>query len=125
MYIVFVTPFFANNEREPLSGMPQYVYKIASLMQKRGHDVEIIAASSNNRTWKYKGIKINDAQWFGTLKGSIVKTSIDIVKREYAIQKKLREIDLKAPIDIVQYAGWSGTGFMHSLKCPAVILLST
>ncbi len=125
MYIVFVTPFFANNEREPLSGMPQYVYKIASLMQKRGHDVEIIAASSNNRTWKYKGIKINDAQWFGTLKGSIVKTSIDIVKREYAIQKKLREIDLKAPIDIVQYAGWSGTGFMHSLKCPAVLRLST
>lgn len=125
MHIVFVSPFFVNNEREPLSGMPQYVYKIASLMQKRGHDVEIIAASSNNRTWKYKGININNALWFGTLKGSSVETSIGIIKREYAIQKKLREIDLKAPIDIVQYAGWSGTGFMHSLKCPAVLRLST
>lgn len=125
MHIVFVTPFFTNNERQPLSGMPQYVYKISSLMQRRGHDVEILAGASSDRIWKYKNIKVYNAKWSGTLEGAAIGISAGVIKREYALQKKLHEINAGVPIDIVQYAGWSGTGFMHSLRCPAVLRLST
>ncbi len=125
MHIVFVTAFFTKNKQQPLSGMPRYIYKTASLLQKCGHDTEIIAGSTDDRTWKYKNVKVHNAEWSGALEGTAVRISSAIIRREYAMQKKLREIDLKYPIDIVQYAGWSGTGFMHSLRCPAVLRLST
>jgi glycosyltransferase involved in cell wall biosynthesis len=126
MHIVFVSAFFANNKYDSLSGMPQYVYKIANYLQKLGHSVEIVAGSTNGNKWKYKNIMVYNAQWFGDLAtGTKFEISLSIVRREIAIQKILHLIDKSSPIDIVQYAGWSGTGCLHSLKCPMVLRLST
>ena len=125
MHIVFVTPFFVNTKHEPLTGMPRYVCKIAGFLQESGHDVEIVAGASDAKTWRYSGIKVHNAQWNGSVKGSALVVSAGILKRERAIQKKLRQINSENAIDIVQYAGWSGNGCMHSLKCPAVLRLST
>jgi len=125
MHIAMVTPFFANTKYEPLSGMPRYIYKISRFLQEQGHAVEVVAGALSDRTWKYGSIVIHNAQWSGDLKGSVFVVSVGILKREYAIQKKLKQLNMQAPIDIVQYAGWSGTGCMHSLKCPAVLRLST
>lgn len=125
MHIVMVTAFFTDNSYTPLSGMPRYVYKISDLLQQCGHQVEIVAGSTNNRKWVYKGVKVYNAQWHGTMYGPKKDVAADIFRREFAIQKVLHEIDKKETIDIVQYAGWSGVGFLHSLKCPSVLRLST
>lgn len=125
MHIVMAVAFFTENNYTLLSGMPGYVYKISDLFQRRGHKVEIVAGSSNNRRWVYKGVKVYNAQWYGTMQGTKTDIVLGIFRRECAIQKILHEIDEKDPIDIVQYAGWSGIGFLHSLKCPSVLRLST
>lgn len=125
MHIVLVTPFFINTEHEPLTGMLRYVYKIANFFQKLGHNVEIVAGALNDRIWMYEGIRVYNAQWTGDLKGSALSISMGIINREHALQKRIRQINEKNTIDIVQYAGWAGTGCMHSLKCPAVLRLST
>lgn len=125
MHIVMSVAFFTENNYTLLSGMPGYVYKISDLLQRQGHKVEIVAGSSNNRRWVYKGVKVYNAQWYGTMQGTKTDIVSGIFRRECAIQKILHEIDEKDPIDIVQYAGWSGVGFLHSLKCPSVLRLST
>lgn len=125
MHIVMAVAFFTESNYTLLSGMPRYVYKISDLLQRRGHRVEIVAGSSNNRKWVYKGVKVYNAQWYGAVQGTKTDIVSGIFRRECAIQKILHEIDEKDPIDIVQYAGWSGVGFLHSLKCPDVLRLST
>lgn len=125
MHIVLVTPFFINTEHEPLTGMLRYVYKTANFLQGLGHDVEIVAGALNDRIWTYGSVRVYNAQWAGDLKGAPLTISMGIIKREYALQKRIRQINTENKIDLVQYAGWSGTGCMHSLKCPAVLRLST
>lgn len=125
MHIVMATAFFTENNYALLSGMSRYVYKISDFLQQRGHTVEIVAGSYNSRKWVYKGIRVYNAQWHGSMYGPEMDVVANILRRECAIQKILHEINEKDPIDIVQYAGWSGVGVLHSLKCPAVLRLST
>mgnify|MGYP004649207685 CR=1 FL=1 len=125
MHIVFVVAFFAENEYSRIAGMPRYVAKISKLLSERGHTIEIAAGADNSRKWLYHNILVHNCQWYGTLQGSSFEITKSIWRREKAIQKVLREIDDRQKIDIVQYAGWSGVGFMHNLRCPSVLRLST
>lgn len=125
MYVVFVTAFFADSVERPLSGMPGYIYKTVRYLRQRGHRVEIIAGADYGRTWKYKGITVHDCEAAKILEGNFADISRKILQRELSFQTKLRELDQAQRIDIVQYAGWSGVGFLHSLKCPGVLRLST
>ncbi len=125
MNIIMVTPQFVTKRNEPLTGMPRYVYKISRFLQEYGHNVEIVAGAVNDKTWKYEGVVVHNVKWNGNLHTAAVIVSIGILKREIAVQRKLRQLDAARRIDIVQYAGWSGNGCMHSLKCPAVLRLST
>lgn len=125
MNIIMVTPQFVNKRYEPLTGMPRYVYKITRFLLEYGHNVEIVAGAPNDKTWKYEGVVVHNVKWNGNLHTASVVISIGILKREMAVQRKLRQLDVVKKIDIVQYAGWSGNGCMHSLQCPAVLRLST
>ena len=125
MHIVFCVAFFAENEYSKIAGMPRYVAKMTKLLLERGHHVEIVAGADNSREWVYHDILVHNCQWYGNMQGSSMEITRAIFRRERAIQKVLSEIDDKTPIDIVQYAGWSGVGLGHRLKCPAVLRLST
>ena len=125
MHIVFCVAFFAEYEYSQLTGMPRYIAKITELLSKRGHHVEIVAGADNSRKWLYHDILVHNCQWYGNIRGSAWEITHAIFKREKALQKVLTEIDKLTPIDIVQYAGWSGVGMGHRLKCPAVLRLST
>lgn len=125
MYIVFVTAFFTDSTEKPLSGMPGYIYKTVKYLRQRGHRVEIVAGADYGRMWEYKGITIHDCEVSGILEGNYIDISRKILQRELSFQNKLRELNKVQEIDIVQYAGWSGVGFLHSLKCPGILRLST
>lgn len=125
MHIVFVVGFFAEHAYANKAGMPAYVAKMSKLLTEKKHKVEIVAGSMDSKEWTYHGIKIYDCQWYGDLCANTLEISCSIIRRELAFQKKLREINQNDKIDIVQYAGWSGVGCLHSLKCPAVLRLST
>lgn len=125
MYIVFVTAFFAENEKKPLAGMPGYIYKMVRFLSERGHRVEIVAGADYSKEWNYKGITVYNCGIPQELEGSSFEVSGKILRREIVFQRKLRELDRIRTIDIVQYAGWSGVGCLHSLKCPGVLRIST
>lgn len=125
MHIILVIANFTDSPYGPLTGMPCYVNKIANCLKKRGHHIEIVAGANDDRKWEYKGITINNVQTLYRINNTIIEDLIAIVQREYAFQRKLHIINEEEIIDIVQYAGWSGTGMLHSLKCPSVLRLST
>lgn len=125
MYIVFVTAFFAENEKIPIAGMPGYIYKMVCYLMQRGHRVEIVAGAGYGREWVYKGIRVHDCEAPEVIEGSTLDVSRRILQREMALQRKLRELNQYRTIDIVQYAGWSGIGCLHSLKCPGILRIST
>lgn len=125
MYIVFVTAFFTDRTENPLSGMPGYIFKIGKYLQQRGHQVEITAGSDYEKTWFYKGIKVYNCETYGISDGNFVDVSMKILRRELNFQRKLKELNKRQKIDVVQYAGWAGVGLLHSLKCPGILRLST
>lgn len=125
MYIIFVTAFFAESEKKPLAGMPGYIYKIVRFLAERGHRVEIVAGAGYGREWKYKGITVYNCETPQELEGGVIDVSRKVLQREITFQRKLRELNKRRKIDIVQYAGWSGVGCLHSLKCPGILRLST
>lgn len=125
MHIVFAVGFFVDNKYEDKAGMPGYVIKISKLLTAKGHLVEIVAGASNSRQWMYDEIKVYNAQWYGDITGNVIDINKAIIRRERAIQKILSEINDNNPIDVVQYAGWSGVGALHRISCPSVLRLST
>ena len=125
MYIIFVTAFFAANKNVPLAGMPTYLYKMSKYLSERGHIVEIVAGAGFNKRWTYKGITVHNCATPQELEGNVFSISRKILQRDLVFQKKLRKLDKNRKIDIVQYAGWSGVGCLHSLKCPGILRLST
>ena len=125
MHIVLVTAFFTNSKYDVLTGMPGYVIKIAKCLLKRGHRVEIVTGSNGCRIWDYDGVIIHEAQVLYRIDGPVYKVIYSLIERELSLQKCLREINQDDKIDIIQYAGWSGTGMFHCLNCPSVLRLST
>lgn len=125
MYVVFVTAFFAENEEKPLAGMPGYIYKMSRYLSLRGHKVEIVSGAGFSKKWTYKGTVVYNCEIPQELDGNVFSISRKILQREIIFQKKLRELDKRRTIDIVQYAGWSGVGCLHSLKCPGILRIST
>lgn len=126
MHIVLATAFLFDTPWDlPGGGMGEYVIKIAKLLKKANNEVEIVAGALDNKRWQYQGIDVFNAFWYGNLCGNPLQISEAIVRRNIAIQKRIREIDKKNRIDIVQYAGWSGVGMFHSINCPSILRLST
>jgi len=126
MHIVFVTGFFMEAPWEIVSGgMPGYIVKITGLLQQRGHQVEIVCGARDDRTWVYNGVTVHNCFWYGNMFAGFWGVSQAVLRRDISIQKRLKEINRKDTVDIVQYAGWSGVGCLHSLECPSVLRLST
>lgn len=42
MHIVYVTGMFADQDGDVLTGMPNYIYKIAKYMKSKGHNTSIL-----------------------------------------------------------------------------------
>lgn len=58
MHIVYVTGWFAEKDGDILTGMPNYIYKIAKYMMEKKHMVSILTVGQVNRKWKYDRIPV-------------------------------------------------------------------
>lgn len=127
MNILFVTGVFAK-ENASVSGMPGYIYKATTALKRRGHQVYIVTADDESRSWEYKGIPVYSVKispQFTNLPW--IAFGLYNVLRDYALQKKIRQLVSKLHIDIIQYAGWFGVGLLHSKRMgiPAVMRMSS
>jgi glycosyltransferase involved in cell wall biosynthesis len=58
-------------------------------------------------------------------KDSAISDLWGILKREYYIQKKIKQLNEEEQIDIIQYTGWFGIGLFHNRSIPAVMRISS
>lgn len=127
MNILFVTGVFVK-ENASVSGMPGYIYKATTALKRRGHQVYIVTADDENRSWEYKGLPVYSVKispQFTNLPW--IAFGLYNVLRDYSLQKKISQLVNKLHIDIIQYAGWFGVGLLHSKRMgiPAVMRMSS
>lgn len=126
MNILFVTGLFAKNQYDTaLGGMARAVFRHAYELQKRGHRVRVITADSRDRKWLYQGIEVYSVTAHFSASDSCVQILSNVFQREAVFQKKIKELDKKEPIDIIQYVGWYGVGLLHDGTVPAVMRISS
>jgi len=126
MNILFITGDFATNEKSILGGMAGAVYKSALGMQKRGHYVRILAASTQNKEWKYNNLEVISVRTQNVLsEASVAKSLYYILQREIIIQKQIRLLDKQKKINVIQYTGWFGIGLLNYNRIPAVMRVSS
>ena len=119
MNILFITGDFATNEKSILGGMAGAVYKSALGMQKRGHYVRILAASTQNKEWKYNSLEVISVRTQNVLsEASVAKSLYYILQREIIIQKQIRLLDKQKKTNVIQYTGWFGIGLLHYNRIP-------
>ena len=127
MHIVYVTGMFADKDGDVLTGMPNYIYKIAKYMQDIQNQVSILTIGKADKEWTYDGIpvysrKLSDNGAWGKVFGMYL---VYPVIREYLFNKTLQQIHRKCPITLVQYAGWYGVGMLYARSFPSVLRIST
>lgn len=128
MNIIFVTGYFAKKNREVLTGMPNYIYKVCKILNQSGHCAVILTVGEKNKSWKYDGIKVHSIKLNSTLdrlQSPFMKYGLKAIYRDCLFQKKIRELNQEYHFDLIQYAGWYGVGMLHHGKIPGVLRLST
>lgn len=127
MHIVYVTGFFANNDQDILTGMPNYIYKISKYMLSVGYDVTILTVGKKDIEWFYDGIRVYSVYIPASNIGSREFNHYFVypLKRELKFNQRLNIINKKNPITLVQYAGWYGVGMLYNRKFPSVLRIST
>lgn len=127
MNILFVTGVFAKNKWDTaLSGMPCAVYKSAIGMLQRGHRVRVVTIDDMDKQWNYQGIEVISIKArHGHEEKHVFKSILCVLQRECRIEKKIKELDKEASIDIIQYVGWFGIGLLHFSRIPAVMRVSS
>lgn len=127
MKILFVTGLFTK-ENQSIGGMPGYIYKASSALRKRGHQVYILTADNENRSWEYRGIPVYSVKIIPQVTNfAWIAYGIYNVFRDLALQKKIRKLVIELNIDIIQYTGWFGVGLLHSkqIGIPAIMRMSS
>lgn len=127
MHIVYVTGWFAEKDGDILTGMPNYIYKIAKYMMEKKHMVSILTVGQVNRKWKYDRIPVLSIKvpYKDFLNNEFSKYFLYPISRDWEFNRALKSINEKCPISIVQYAGWYGVGMLYSNKYPSVLRIST
>lgn len=127
MNILFVTGTFAKKNAS-ISGMPNYIYKTATALKQREHNVYILTADDESHRWKYKGIPVYSVKVFPSItRFAWIAFGAHNLMRDFSLQKYLKDLVLELKIDIIQYAGWFGVGLLHSRRIgiPAVMRMSS
>lgn len=127
MHIVYVTGRFAEDTKEILQGMPNYVYKIAATMARLGHQVTIVMSGKKKRVWNYKGIPVYSIRTPETviMRNKAADAILKPILRDIEFNKALKLVNENKEITIVQYIGWFGDGVLYNRKYPSVLRLST
>ncbi len=127
MHIVYVTGRFADKDGDVLTGMPNYIYKIAKYMQDIQNQVSILTIGNADGEWMYDGIPVYSRKLFdnGVWGKEFGMYLVYPVIREYLFNKTLQQIHRKRPITLVQYAGWYGVGMLYARSFPSVLRIST
>lgn len=121
MHIVYVTPEFVTECKG--GGLASYISNISRILADHGHTVTVVTASDVNNdsvTW-YPGVQVERVR----NSGRFLLVPFYKLWRSWKLCKRVRKIDKRNPISIVQYASFESVGFFSPRKIPAVVRISS
>ncbi|RDU22802.1 glycosyltransferase family 4 protein [Anaerosacchariphilus polymeriproducens] len=129
MVILFVTRWYVEKRRNKLinlSGMPTYIYRITKALKERGHEPIVVAASTKTRKEILEGIEVHYVKYKEIQTGSeVLNLGLNDILRDLKLHCEVKKVAKKKKIDLIQYAGCTGTGLFHSNQTPGILRLST
>lgn len=134
MHILFVTYEFVT-EKGLCGGLAHYLANISEIMAAHGHKITILVMNNHDdiKEWK-KNITvvsfvynhIENGKKLGAYIEYFTKVNIsEWLNKSTAINQKIREIDKKEKIDIVQYCGDNMSVWYRIKNIPSVVRLSS
>lgn len=139
MNIAIVTPEFVT-ESSFDGGLANYVYKLATWLRAKQHNVTVVIISDNFDSFVYEGINVEkisiiDYVWrinhytarfkLGFLFPEKLRNFIAFRKSSYMVYKALKKFNKKNKFDIVQYPHLSGYSFYGIKNVPSIVRISS
>jgi Glycosyltransferase len=134
MHILFVTNEY-ETEKKPCGGLGHYIANISSILAKEMHKVTILIITNHNSAFEWKrNINVVAFKYTGSKNTRLMGECIDILakirisdrlNRSYSINEKIKEINKKCKIDIVQYCGDDLAVWYRVKHIPSVVRLSS
>lgn len=132
MHIVFATIEFVT-EKINDGGLANYLAKASRIFAEHGHKVTVVVLSEEGGTFEYQfNVKVvrvlkDDSDIVAVLncvKDMEKKRSFMYCWYSYLLNKKIREINKKEKIDIVQYCHLNALGLFRVKAIPSVVRMS-
>lgn len=110
---------------EPTTGFPNYLHRVSLSLIQMGHAPIIVAAGSKDGYRLEEGIEIwtvkTEIKFSKIFKGE----NFAHLQISYLINRKIKEIMEREPVDIVQFTSIGGLALFYCGKTPAVMRLSS
>ncbi len=135
MHILFVTYEFVT-EKELCGGLGHYIANISEILAEKGHRVTILMISNHNETFQWKenidvivfshNAYVNKNSRIGKCADYLTKRSTSwYLNRSLEINRRIKEMNRKDKIDIIQYCGDDMSVWYRPKNIPSVIRLSS
>tara|TARA_B100000963_G_C22580605_1_gene650658 strand:+ start:130 stop:1329 length:1200 start_codon:yes stop_codon:yes gene_type:complete len=132
MRIVFLTSEFVSEPNSFDGGLSNYLFKIAFELKKNGHEPIIIVSSFENKYLKYEGISVHRVKPERNLTYKAAdklsrfkfQLTLDLLLQSYAVNKKIRELNQKIKIDLIQFPSHHAIGLFVPKKIKSVMRIS-
>lgn len=126
MNILFVTPEYPKRG-QPTTGFPNYLYRVSLALIQMGHKPIILSAGGWNEYRIDQEIEIWTVgiQAYTKSKFQTVSYILRASEIGYKLNKKIKEIEKKIKIDIIQFTSLYGIALFYTGKNPAVLRLSS
>lgn len=120
MRIAFVTPEFITEPDNFDGGLSNYLARVTLALAEYGHEVIVIVSSFENSV-----LNFNDVEVHRLLLPKIKPVSARWIEQSVLFHFYIESLSKEKPIDIIQYASYTGTGFFRSFSIPSVVRISS
>lgn len=124
MKILFVATQYIEKGK-PATGFPNYLHKVSVSLLSMGHVPMIIAGGRRNEHRVEEGIEIWTVKTVSSLDRVFSNENLAHLKMSYILNREIRKILKKHPVDIIQFTSIGGIALFYHEKTPAVMRLSS
>lgn len=126
MNILFVSTDYPRRG-QPTTGFPNYLYRVSLSLIQLGHNPIILAAGSWDNYRIERGIRIYTVgvRVYHSYKSQAVNYASAALHTGYALNQKIKELQEKIHIDIIQFTSLYGIALLYHGNIPAVLRLSS
>lgn len=126
MNILFVAHAFPDKNKPLTGGFPAYLYRVSSALIEMGHKPIILAGGQRNDSWVHKGIEIIRVRTGGfESRNESLSVAVSAYMKSYSLNQKIKKLETKIKIDIIQFTSLWATALLYCGKTPAVMRLSS